>query len=52
MKVTVEQVADWRLTGETELLEENLPQRHIVQHKSHMTRQWLEPMPPRYEASD
>jgi hypothetical protein len=30
----------------------NLPQRHFVQHKSHLTRPGLEPGPPRWEASD
>jgi hypothetical protein len=38
MRVTVEQLVEWRLAGETEVLGENLPQRHFVHHKSHMTR--------------
>jgi hypothetical protein len=37
-------------TGEE--LGENLPQRHVVHHKSHMTRPGFEPRPPQWEASD
>jgi hypothetical protein len=41
-----------KISGETEVLGENVPQRHFVHHKSHMTRPGFEPGPPRWEASD
>jgi hypothetical protein len=37
MMMIVEQLVECELIGETELLGENLHQRHIVHHKSHMT---------------
>jgi hypothetical protein len=51
-EVDMKQLVERRLAGETEVLGENLPQRHFVHHKSHMTRPGLEPWPPRREASD
>jgi hypothetical protein len=35
--VTVKKLLEWRLTGETKVLGENLPQRHFIDDKSHMT---------------
>jgi hypothetical protein len=52
MRVIVEQLVEWRLAGETEVLGENLPQSNFAHHKSHLTRPGSEPGPPRWEASD
>jgi hypothetical protein len=38
MIVRMENLAEWRLAGETEVLGENLSQRHFVYHKSHLTK--------------
>jgi hypothetical protein len=48
----MENLVEWRLTVETEVLGENQPQRHFVHHKSHLTRTGIEPGPPRWEGSD
>jgi hypothetical protein len=52
MMVIVDQLVEWRLAEETEVVGENLPQRNFVHHKSHMTRPGLVLGPPRWEASD
>jgi hypothetical protein len=49
MRVIVEQLVEWRLAGETEVLGEKLPQRHFVHHKSHLTRPGREPGPTRWK---
>jgi hypothetical protein len=43
MRVIVEQLVKWSLAWETQVLGENLPQRHFAHHKSHMTRPGIEP---------
>jgi hypothetical protein len=50
--VIVEKLVEWRLAKETEVLGENMPQRHFVLHKSDMTKHGFEPGPPRWKASD
>jgi hypothetical protein len=52
MVMNVERAVEWVLTGETEVLGENLPQCHFAPHKSHMTFPGLEPRPLRWEAND
>jgi hypothetical protein len=50
--MNVEQSMEWELAGETEVLGGNLPQRHFVHHKSHMTWTGIEPWPQLWEAGD
>jgi hypothetical protein len=52
MMVIVEKLVERRLAEETEVLGGNLPQRHFVHHKSHMTIPGFEPGPQRWEASE
>jgi hypothetical protein len=44
MMQIVEQLVEWRLAGETEVLGENVPQCYFVHHKSHMTWPGYEPL--------
>jgi hypothetical protein len=50
LMLSVEQSVE--LAGEMGGLGENLPQRHFVYHKSHVTRSVYEPGPPLCKASD
>jgi hypothetical protein len=36
MMMNVEHSVEWEFAGETEVLGENLPQRHFVHHKFHL----------------
>jgi hypothetical protein len=46
--VIVKKLVEWRLAGETEVLGENLPQRHFVHQQSRMIRPGFERGPPRW----
>jgi hypothetical protein len=52
MMMSVEQLVEWELAGETEVLRKTLPRCYFVHHKSHMTRPELELWLLRWEASD
>jgi hypothetical protein len=48
----MEHLMELRLAVETEVLGENLLQRHFVHHKSYLTRSGREPGPAQWEGSD
>jgi hypothetical protein len=50
MIMIVEQLVEWELAGETEVLGENLVPMPFLHHKSHITRSRIEPGPPSWEA--
>jgi hypothetical protein len=52
MKMTVESIMECRLAGETEVLGENLPQRHFCPSQNPTLPPVFEPGPPRWEAGD
>jgi hypothetical protein len=52
MMVIVEQLVEWRLAGEAEMLGENLSQCHFLRHKFHRIWTGLEAGPPPWEARD
>jgi hypothetical protein len=52
VKMIVEKQMECRLARETEVLGENLLQRHFFHHKSHKTIPGFEPGPPRWETRD
>jgi hypothetical protein len=49
--VRMDNLVEW-MAGETEVLGENLPRRHFVHHKSHLTRPGIESGPPWWEANE
>jgi hypothetical protein len=46
------EISGMKIDRGTEVLGENLTQRHFVHHKFHMTSPGFEPEPPQWEASD
>jgi hypothetical protein len=52
MKMIVESMMECRLAGETEVVGENLPQRHFCPSQNPTYPTGFEPAPPRWEAGD
>jgi hypothetical protein len=46
------EIGGMKIGRDSEVLGENLPQRHFVYHKTNMTRSVFEPGPPLWEAND
>jgi hypothetical protein len=51
-EMNMEQLVEWGLAGETEVLGENLPECHFVYYKFHVTWNTIEPGPSQREAGD
>jgi hypothetical protein len=49
MKMIVESMMEYRLAGETEVVGENLPQRHFCPSQNPTCPAGFEPGPPRWE---
>jgi hypothetical protein len=52
MKMIVESMMEWILARETEVLGENLPQRHFCPSQNPTCPPGFEPGPPPWEAGD
>jgi hypothetical protein len=52
VKMVVEKQMECRLAGETEVLGENLPERHFCPSQNPRDQTRVKPEPPRWEASD
>jgi hypothetical protein len=50
--MSIENLVEWELAGETEVLGENLPQCYFVYHISYVTSIGIELGPPQWEAGD
>jgi hypothetical protein len=50
--MNMEQLVEWELARETEILGENPPQWHFVHHKFRMTWPEIETGTPRWEVGD
>lgn len=52
MVMNVEQMMEWELADKQKYLENTRQKLHFVHHKPHLNWNGIEPVPPRWEASD